>query len=488
MSDTGRNGYGSTSGSGQNEDSKRHAKEQAYAEYLSLRENRSSRGSYVKDDDLYGEYFSNRGSGSKERKHSIEDTPYGRSEMRSRSNKRASEQSAREQYLSEREKSGQAIARQGRKNRVDSEKLSRSEKRQQKKNAKYGGAGGGGGKKKKRSPLKIALIVLIVLVLAVGGIIAAGLTVIKNTLDNIGEVEIDLDAIGINEEVDAELSNYRNIAILGIDSRDMSSDEDTRSDAIIIASINKETNEIKMFSVYRDTMLYLGDEIGLDKITHAYYYGGATQVLYTLNKNLDLNIKEVVVVNWKSVADLVDAIGGIDIEIQESEINEMNKYIDDTYNSTGGSDEKIESAGTQTLNGVQAVTYARIRKDALTGDYRRNERMKIVVQAVFEKAKGMKLSSLRTIANDILPEVKTNLNIIDIMSMMMDITSYEMTTSVGWPYDVGEWTGNAFYGPPVTLKSNVIELHEEFFDQEDYSPTQDVLSISEQISYKTGLY
>ena len=235
----------------------------------------------------------------------------------------------------------------------------------------------------------------------------------------------------------------------------MSSDEDVRSDAIIVASINKETNEIKMFSVYRDTLLNLGDDVGLDKITHSYYYGGPTKVLYTLNKNLDLNIKEVVVVNWKSVADTVDALGGLDIEIQESEINEMNKYIQDTYNNIGGSNAKIEAAGMQTLNGNQAVTYARIRKDAVTGDFRRNERMKIVVKAAFEKAKTLDVKALKKISNEILPEIKTNMSSADMMGMVLKLTSYSMTDSVGFPYNVSDWSAGAYYAAPVTLSSNV---------------------------------
>lgn len=301
-------------------------------------------------------------------------------------------------------------------------------------------------------------------------------------------MSLDPDMIGINAQVDEELKNYRNIALLGIDARDMTSDSGVRSDAIIIVSINKETGEIKMFSVYRDTLLKLGDDVGLDKITHAYYYGGPTKVLYTLNKNLDLNIKEVVVVNWKAVADTVDALGGLDIEIQESEINEMNKYIQDTYRNIGGSNKKIESAGMQTLNGNQAVTYARIRKDAATGDYRRNERMKIVVKATFDKAKTMDTKAIKKISNEILPMIKTNMTTGDMMSMAMKLPSYSMTDSVGWPYTVRDWNGGAFYGPPVTLNSNVTQLHEEFFAQDGYVPTEDVQSISESISAKTGYY
>ena len=145
-------------------------------------------------------------------------------------------------------------------------------------------AGKFGKRRKNGRGLKVALLVVLILVLGIGGVIAAGFTVVKNTLDNVGRVELDPDMIGINPQVDSDLRNYRNIALLGIDARDMTNDQDVRSDAIIVASINKETNEIKMFSVYRDTYLDLGDDVGLDKVTHSYYYGGPTKVLYSLNK------------------------------------------------------------------------------------------------------------------------------------------------------------------------------------------------------------
>ena len=188
------------------------------------------------------------------------------------------------------------------------------------------------------------------------------------------------------------------------------------------------------------------------------------------------------------MADAVDALGGLDIEIQESEIDEMNKYIQDTYESIGGSNEKIQSAGMQTLNGNQAVTYARIRKDAATGDYRRNERMKIVVKAAFDEAKSMDVKALRTISNEILPEIKTNMSSTDMMGIVLKLGSYSMTDSIGWPYEVRSWNNGAFYGPPVTLTSNVSKLHEELFAQQEYVPTQSVQSISENIAVTTGYY
>ena len=271
MSDDGsRKNYGSTSGNGRSGNDEQRAREQAYREYLRLRENSNdSRGHYVKDDTLYGAYFPSSGtsgrsggsrsgqaqtpSGNSGREteayrsgSSIDDTPYGNSEMRKR---RKLDELAKQQYMEERASARQGIAKQGRKNRDDADDGPEMDGKQSGK----GGSGGRKGRKNGRG-LKIALVVLLILVIGVGGVIAAGLSVVKNTLDNVGRVELDPDMIGINPQVDSELRNYRNIALIGIDARDMSNDEGVRSDAIIVASLNKETGEIKMFSVYRDTI------------------------------------------------------------------------------------------------------------------------------------------------------------------------------------------------------------------------------------------
>ena len=467
----------------------RRAREQAYQEYLRLRENRDSRGNYVKNDDLYGSYFSNNNSRvtyddemfrsrpsrpeNQYRSGSyIDDTPYGASEMRRRSKAKSK---------------NEQIARQGRVNKADREdkpvETSKSRQKRKKKAEKAKAK-----PKKHGRGLRVAVIVVLVLVLGIGGVLAAGMTVVKNTLDNVGRIELDPNLIGINPQVDEELKNYRNIAILGIDARDMENDAGVRSDAIIIVSIDKKTKEIKMFSVYRDTLIYQGEEVGLDKITHAYSNGGPTKVLYALNKNLDLNIKEVVIVNWKSVADLVDALGGLDIEVLDSEIYELNYITAHTASIIGGPANEVTEEGMQTLDGNQAVAYARIRKDAATGDYRRNERMKIVVKATFDKAKTVDAKTIRKISKDILPQIKTNMSTGDMMGLALNLTSYTMTDSVGFPIDKRDYSGAAFYCAPVTLESNVSKLHALFFAQEGYVPTTEVLDISEDISAETGYY
>ena len=342
--------------------------------------------------------------------------------------------------------------------------------------------------KGKRAAIVIVLVFLLSAILALSGVLVA-----FATIASMDDVDVDRDNVAINPEVATQLDGYTNIAVLGTDARADSAENDTRSDAIIVVSINKETNEVKMFSVFRDTLLDVGDQ-GLDKITHAYAYGGAEQTLYTLNKNLDLNIDKVVVINWKTVANMIDAVGGITIDVQESELEELNKYINETAKNVGGPNDKLESAGKQTLNGVQAVTYSRIRKDAVTGDYRRNERMKIVFSKTFKKLRSTGYLKMFTVLRKTAPEVGTNMSANEIMKMMLKFKSYDMTDSTtGFPYDVAGWTGYggagyAWYGPPVNLTNNVSKLHEQFFEQGGYTPTDTVQEISGRISALTGLY
>jgi LCP family protein required for cell wall assembly len=274
-----------------------------------------------------------------------------------------------------------------------------------------------------------------------------------------------------------------------VDARDMDDYEHCRTDAMIIISIDKKNNEIRQISVYRDTYVHANDEYGYDKITNVHAYAGTEGTLHALNENLDLNIEEVVVVNWKAVANAIDALGGIEIEGLDSEINELNKYMNETARSIGGEVTKVEKAGVQTLDGGQAVTYSRIRKDAATGDYRRNERMKIVVAATVEKALKNPWK-IPKCANVALPQVRTNMSSSDIMGLALSFVPNKMTDSVGWPFDTSGWTAynGAWCGVPVTLNSNVTELHDKYFGQADYTPTKTVQDISAVISSRTGYY
>lgn len=260
-----------------------------------------------------------------------------------------------------------------------------------------------------------------------------------------------------------------------------------RSDCIIIASINEKTKDIKLISVYRDTYLLL-DEKGkerLDKVTHAYSYGGAQNTLKALNTNLDLNITEYVTVNFDAVIAAVNAMGGINITIEQNELQYINDYIDATSQSSGVSSKHINKAGNQKLDGVQAVAYSRIRYTA-GGDYKRTERMRTVIDAMLKKAKTLNIGQLNKLADTILPRIKTNITTGEILSLIPSVASFNVTESLGWPYETKGITLDRWYGIPITLESNVKKLHVEAFKQSDYEVSDKIKDISAQIVKKTG--
>lgn len=338
-------------------------------------------------------------------------------------------------------------------------------------------------KKKMNKALKVILIILVIIIVVVAAVVAAGWGMISEMQDE----SIDENAIGLNDETVQELSEYRNIALLGIDSRQDDYGLGNRSDCIIIASINKSTNDVKLISVYRDSYLQLNEKgkTTLDKVTHAYSYGGAQNTLLALNTNLDLNIKEYLTVNFDTVVLAVDALGGVDIDITSDELKYLNSYIDATSQSSGVKASHITSAGKQKLSGVQAVAYSRIRYTA-GGDYKRAERMRTVVQAMVTKAKSLSATQLISVANKILPHVSTNISNSEIISLAPTLAKMNFSTSIGWPYETKGITLDRWYGVPVTLESNVIRLHKEVFNDSDYTLPDNIKKISDSIVAKTG--
>ena len=340
--------------------------------------------------------------------------------------------------------------------------------------------------KKKTSALKIIgrifLAILAIIVILAG----IGIGYIYTKLGKMTIEEIDETAIGITEETQERLSGYRNIALLGIDSRADDYGLGNRSDCIIIASLNQETKDIKLISVYRDTYMQV-EERGkavLDKVTHAYSYGGAQNALKALNTNLDLNITEYVTVNFDAVIAAVDAMNGVTIDIDSSELKYLNDYIDATSKSSGIKSSHINKTGKQTLDGVQAVAYSRIRYTA-GGDYKRTERMRTVIEAMLSKAKTLSIGQLNKLVDTILPRVSTNITATEILALAPSIASFNITESMGWPYETKGITLDRWYGVPVTLESNVEKLHKEVFGQSDYVVNDTIKSISNQIIKKT---
>ena len=342
-------------------------------------------------------------------------------------------------------------------------------------------------KKRMNKGIRIFFIFLLVIVIIISGIATAGYIFMNSKFGKIQNEKINIEEVGINEEVEKRLDGYRNVALLGIDSRQDDYGKGNRSDCIIIASLNEKTNEVKLISVYRDTFVNV-EENGkdrLDKITHAYSYGGPQNTLKSLNEALDLNITEYVTVNFDAVVVAVNAMGGINIKIEPAEIKYINNYIDETSKVSHTKSHHINNPGVQKLDGVQAVAYSRIRYTA-GGDQKRAERMRTVVSAMIDKAKTLNMSQLNNLADIILPKVRTNIDTAEIWKMVPKLITAKVEDSFGWPYQTKGITLDRWYGVPVTLEENVIRLHKEVFEEDNYVVSDTVKEMSNKIIKKTG--
>ncbi|MBQ8563894.1 MAG: LCP family protein [Firmicutes bacterium] len=343
-------------------------------------------------------------------------------------------------------------------------------------------------KKRRKSPVdwykglatwkKIAFPAAIVIILAI--------VIIAAMLAGYAEEQHGIMYEETPEDYDLSLTavdGYINILLLGVDSRDMNNINGTRSDAIMVVSINEETNDVKIISTYRDTYLKMGDTSTFDKITHACVYGGPEMTMKSLNQAMDLNIQNYVVVNFKAVADLVDAVGGITVDVQDYEIQQLNKYTIQTAKNIGRENyQTVTAAGTQTLDGCQAVSYSRIRK-GVGDDFKRTERMRTVLTKVFNKMKTMSFSEIKGLIELMTPQVKTNLDMNNILALASRLPSFNIQGSVGWPYNVTTgFIGRASVVLPVDLVANAVKLHQEMFLQEDYVPSALLTSISNELA------
>lgn len=319
-------------------------------------------------------------------------------------------------------------------------------------------------------------------------LIAAYFVAMVNKIDfeNMNESEA-----GINEDLNKDtllsLEGYTNIALFGLDNRSSNRYDTGNSDVIMIASINNKTKEVKLVSVYRDTYLSIG-EGKFRKANAAYANGGAKQAVQMLNSNLDLDIKDYVCVDWAAMVEVIDALGGLDLEITQGEMQQINKYKWEVDKATGLTTPNVTQYGKVHLDGTQATTYARIRK--LQGDdFKRASRQRIVLQAILEKAKKSDISTLTSICNSVVDDISTTLTISQILSLAKDVKSYKISSTTGFPFELTgknmSVTGSTVI--PADLATNVAELHKYMFDDISYVPSQTVQAISDTIVNNTGI-
>lgn len=298
--------------------------------------------------------------------------------------------------------------------------------------------------------------------------------------------EIRAEDLIINEEVkmnkEIDLGDgYTNVALFGVDSRDGNLGKGNRTDCIIVASLNNETKEIKMVSVYRDTLLDLSEGT-YQKCNAAYSYGGPVTAINMLNMNLDLDIQDYVTVDFGAIADAIDLLGGVEIDVKEEEIKPLNKYINETARSAGKEAHRVENSGLQLLDGSQATTYARIRSTA-GGDFTRTERQRLVIEKMFEKALEADLGTINAIIDEVFPQVSTSFTLQEILTYASAYDQYTLGDNMGFPVDktTDTLSGLGSIVIPQDLVSNVTKLHEFLFGTKDYTPSSTVQMVNGNI-------
>ena len=342
--------------------------------------------------------------------------------------------------------------------------------------------------KKKRGKIILFIVEIFILLIMVAVLYA----VLK--VEKVGKVDLNEEKLVINEEVKeraetTKMKGYRNIALFGVDSTTGALAKNTRSDTIIIASINLDTGDCKLVSVYRDTYLNLSNDT-YNKCNAAYMKGGPEMAINMLNMNLDMNITDFITVGFAGLADTIDALGGVMIDVDEAEINHLNSYQFTMAEDLKRPYKEVTSTGYQPLTGLQATACCRIPYTA-GDDFTRTERQREVIMAMADKAKTASVSTLNQIASDVFNEIYTSLDLTEIVELLGGISEYNIVDQAGFPYEEYRTTGTiGSKGScviPVDLKESVEWLHKFLFD-EDYTASGEVQSYSEKIKSDTSSY
>lgn len=347
------------------------------------------------------------------------------------------------------------------------------------------------GKKKKKGFLRRLLPILIVLAVIIG----VPVYLIASRFDNIhsvsdpGKFSRSLKSEMSEEAVtSASMKDYTNIALFGVDSREEELlSGNNRSDIIIILSMHNRTGKCKLLSVYRDTYLDIGGD-SYRKANAAYAFGGPEQAVNMLNRNFDLNISDFVTIGFGGLADLIDAVGGVEIDVAEDEIHGINDYQSTMAQELSRDYRTVDAPGLQTLDGLQAVAYCRIRYTA-GDDYRRTERQREVLQQTFRNAKRMTPAKLGAITTQVFRQTATSLTVSEALALSSKLLMLDIVDTAGCPEASLRTSGTVNQESciiPKSLEDNVRWLHEFLFEESDYRVSERVKKISARIDADTA--
>lgn len=332
---------------------------------------------------------------------------------------------------------------------------------------------------------------------------------INRSMDKMNQDTLDSSQIQINSEVKAntdlsQMSGTQVIALVGVDARGVKGSElaeSMNSDTIILCCIDHDKQEIRMVSIMRDTWMnmakYTDEYYEFDKANSAYNRGGPESMLSMLNTNLDLALTDYVTVNFKALADAIDVLGGLDIEMTNAECVHANNYNREVSEAQGVEYEAIpydEDLGddyseVRHVSGALATSYARIRYGG-GDDAKRTSRQRIVINLMVQKLK-QNPTKIPEILDKVMGNVSTSLTKNEILELGMHAVTYTMGTSYAYPFQLcyGENVVNALGEDvviPVTLEFNVRELHEYLYPGLSYESSAAVTEYSDYIARKSG--
>lgn len=320
-------------------------------------------------------------------------------------------------------------------------------------------------------------------------------------VDKMEATEISEEDITFNEGISATgeeadgtttsaMKGYRNIALFGVDSRNGALGKGTLSDTILVASINEDTKEVRLISIFRDTYLNLSNDT-YNKANNAYSKGGPKQAINMLNMNLDLNITDYITVGFAGVVETIDALGGVEIDVDSAELEHINNYQIGTSEAIGKANQytKVTSTGLQNLDGLQATSYCRIRYTK-GDDFMRAQRQREVIQAIADKVKGASATQINSIANSVFSQTATSFELSELLDLVGGIQDYTIVANDGFPFEDMRATGTVGSKGscviPVDLEANVKKLHKFLFNVDNYEPSAAVKEYSAKIHQDTG--
>lgn len=297
------------------------------------------------------------------------------------------------------------------------------------------------------------------------------------------------------------MKGYMNIALFGVDATTEGQlYRGSRSDSMMVASINLDTGDIRLVSIYRDTFLNTDDNSTYQKANHSYSIGvidgtelkgGPEPAMKMLNKNLDLNITDFVTVGYRGLSEVIDGLGGIYIDVDATELKHINNYQIGISEALKCTYTPVTETGYQLLDGIQASAYCRIRYGG-GDDFKRASRHREVIKAIEEQAKKADLNTLTKVFNTASKHIFTNLDSKDILEMIGNIANYRIVEEDGFPQEnmrtVANIGAKGSCVVPTDLESNVIWLHQFLFEEQDYQVTDKVKEYSKEITDKTAQY